>query len=235
MVLAIMQPYLFPYLGYFHLIHACDTFVFYDDVAYIKQGWINRNRLQLGDKEFLFTLPLDNPGSFRKIKDIAAHPRLFPDWKNKFLKTMEQSYAKAPYFQEMHQLASLTLNAEAASIGDICRNGILAVCDYLGIQKNWINSSSQFQNDQLSGVTRVLDICRQTGATHYLNAAGGRALYAQEVFASHHLKLSFVQSSLPTYSHARIPALPGLSILDLIAWIPREELQEALQSYTLEP
>lgn len=235
MVLAIMQPYLFPYLGYFHLIQACDTFVFYDDVAYIKQGWINRNRLQLGQQEFLFTLPLDNPGSFRLIREIAPHSRLYPDWKSKFLKTLEQSYSKAPYYPEMLQIVTHTLNAESQSIADICRMGIFSICNYLGLNKNWITSSTQFQNNHLHGVERVLDICAQTGATHYINASGGRELYAQEVFARHQLRLSFVHASLPAYTHRNIPALPGLSILDLIAWMPLDELQQALQSYSLEP
>ena len=235
MVLAIMQPYLFPYLGYFHLIHACDTFVFYDDVTYIKQGWINRNRLQLGKQEFLFTLPLDNPGSFRNIREIAPHPRLYPDWKTKFFKTLEQSYGKAPYYTEMLNLVSATLEGEPESIADICRTGILSICDYFGIHKNWIRSSVQFQNDHLHGVDRVLDICQQTRATHYINASGGRVLYTQERFAQQNLRLSFVHSTLPPYTHRTIPALAGLSILDLIAWLPQDELKQSLQSYTLQP
>lgn len=234
MMLAIMQPYLFPYLGYFHLIKACDTFVFYDDVSYIKQGWINRNRLQLGSQEFLFTLPLDNAGSFRKIREIPTHTKLYPDWKNKFYKTLDQSYKKAPYFPEMREMVSKTLEAPAESIADICRTGILEICAYLGIEKNWIPSSTVFQNDHLQSVERVLDICKQTKASHYINAAGGRALYAQETFAAQGLKLSFVKSSLPTYSHHSLPALPGLSMLDSIAWLSKEELSIHLNLYQLE-
>jgi len=234
MVLGIMQPYIFPYLGYFHLIDACDTFVFYDDVSYIKQGWINRNRLQLGTQEYLFTIPLDNPGSFRKIHEIPTHPKLFLDWKNKFYKTLEQSYSKAPFYTAMLKIATQTLDTPAENIGEICKTGIYQVCAYLNIQKNWIHSSTQFNNEHLQSVNRVLDICGQTNASHYINASGGRSLYAQEVFQAKGLQLSFVQATLPPYLHNKIPALPGLSILDMIAWVSPEELQHFLKQYKLE-
>ena len=85
----IMQPYVFPYIGYFQLINAVDIFVFYDDVNYIKGGWINRNKLLLNGKESLFTIPLNNASSFKLIKDTEIHPNLFPIWKNKFLKSIK--------------------------------------------------------------------------------------------------------------------------------------------------
>lgn len=54
MAVAIMQPYFFPYLGYFQLVQAVDDFVFYDDVMFIKKGWINRNRILMQGSDFLY-------------------------------------------------------------------------------------------------------------------------------------------------------------------------------------
>jgi hypothetical protein len=234
MVLAIMQPYIFPYPGYFHLIQACDTFVFYDDVNFIKQGWINRNRLQLGDKEFVFTIPLDDPGSFKRICDTKIHPKLFPSWKRKFFMSLDQSYKKAPYFTEMKNLATLALDSGYSDIADICRVSIMESCAYLGISKNWVKSSQIFKNDHLKGVDRVLDICNITEATHYINAPGGKALYDKELFLANHLKLSFVRSKMPEYLHHNNPAIPGLSILDLIAWNSPDTIRTMLLQYNLE-
>ena len=73
MKLAIMQPYVFPYIGYFQLINAVNKFIFYDDVDYIKQGWINRNQILLNGKAYLFTIPLADASSLRKIKDTGSH------------------------------------------------------------------------------------------------------------------------------------------------------------------
>ena len=38
---AIMQPYAFPYLGYFQLVEKVEHFVFLDNVNYFKKGFIN--------------------------------------------------------------------------------------------------------------------------------------------------------------------------------------------------
>ncbi len=72
MKIAIMQPYIFPYIGYFQLIHAADVFVFYDDVNYINRGWINRNRILLNGKDQLFTIPCKEASQNKLIKDIEV-------------------------------------------------------------------------------------------------------------------------------------------------------------------
>ncbi|MFM1836501.1 MAG: hypothetical protein RJA04_1189, partial [Bacteroidota bacterium] len=69
MSVAIMQPYFFPYLGYFQLVQAVDDFVFYDDVMFIKKGWINRNRILLQGREFLFTIPLEKQSQNKTIRE----------------------------------------------------------------------------------------------------------------------------------------------------------------------
>lgn len=85
MKIAIMQPYIFPYLGYFQLINAVDKFVFYDDVNYIKGGWINRNQILLNGNKNLFTIPLKNASSFQTISETLIHAELYLIWKKNFL------------------------------------------------------------------------------------------------------------------------------------------------------
>ena len=91
-----MQPYLFPYIGYFQLISAVDKFVIYDDVNYIKQGWINRNRILLNGKDFMFTMQLEGASSFKKINEIGVGK-----YNQKLLKTVEQAYRNAPFFKNV--------------------------------------------------------------------------------------------------------------------------------------
>lgn len=59
MILGIMQPYFLPYIGYFQLMKAVDRYVIYDDVNYIKGGWINRNNLLVNGRKQLFTIALE--------------------------------------------------------------------------------------------------------------------------------------------------------------------------------
>jgi len=82
-----MQPYFFPYIGYFQMINAVDTFVFYDDVNFIKNGWINRNRILINGQASYFTLQLKDASSFKLINEIS-----FSDNTNKLLKSIAVSY-----------------------------------------------------------------------------------------------------------------------------------------------
>ena len=93
---AVMQPYLFPYIGYFQLINAVDTFVVYDDVNYIKKGWINRNSILVNEKPFLFTVDLKEVSQNKLINEITIDEN--SNWKKNILRTIELSYKKAPFF-----------------------------------------------------------------------------------------------------------------------------------------
>jgi hypothetical protein len=88
------------------LINAVDRFVVYDDVTFIKQGWINRNNILLNGEPHLFTVPLKNASSFALIRNIEINHNLYKGWKNKFLKTLAQSYKKAPNFDVVFELVS---------------------------------------------------------------------------------------------------------------------------------
>src|SRR5690554_3170605 len=98
MRLGIMQPYLFPYIGYFQLINDVDKFVIYDDVNFIKQGWINRNQILSHNGALIFTVPLKNAGSFSKINEVFINENFYDKWVTKFLRTIDQNYKKAPHF-----------------------------------------------------------------------------------------------------------------------------------------
>lgn len=76
MKLAIMQPYFFPYCGYFQLMAAVDAFVVYDNIKYTKKGWINRNRIQVRGTESLISLPLKKDSDFLDIRSGSFRQRL---------------------------------------------------------------------------------------------------------------------------------------------------------------
>ena len=67
-----MQPYFFPYIGYFQLINAVDKFIILDDVNYIKKGWINRNRILLNGKDYLFTIPCEKISQNKLINEVEV-------------------------------------------------------------------------------------------------------------------------------------------------------------------
>ncbi|MGZ4820006.1 MAG: WbqC family protein [Terriglobales bacterium] len=220
MKLAIMQPYFFPYLGYFQLIGAVDKFVFYDDVNFIKNGWINRNRLYLSGDVRYITVPLAGASPFEKINRVVI--RQGDGWRRKILESVRHSYSKAPYFAAVNELLSSVLLSNEDRVGEVAKQSVRVVCDYLGLQRNFVQTSADYANDSLSGAARVLDICTREGARDYFNLPGGRALYDEDAFRNRGLALHFIQPSLNPYKQFSGEFCAGLSILDVLMFNSRE-------------
>ena len=199
MTLAIMQPYLLPYIGYMQLIHAVDTFVLYDDVAFINRGWVNRNRLLINGQEHLFTVPLKDASQNKRINEV--HLADDPKWRSKLLKTIEQGYRKAPCYQTVMPLTEKIINFTTDSIADLVHFSLVELNQYLGITTRLVKSSAIYTNAELKAQERILDICRQENATHYINPIGGIELYDKPTFAQAGIELSFskaLNSGVPT-------------------------------------
>jgi hypothetical protein len=209
-----MQPYFFPYVGYFQLLCAVDRFVFLDDVNYNPRGWINRNRVLVGGREAYLTVPVADASQHRKIDqiEIAEDPR----WLARMEKTLAQSYAKAPQFEPAYALVHEVLHAGERSLADLARRSVLAVARYLGIETEIVGSSSVYGNAQLAGQERILDICRREGAGTYLNLPGGRLLYNGEAFAASGVALRFIEPALTEYRQSTPDFHPRLSMIDVL-------------------
>lgn len=231
MKLAVMQPYLFPYIGYFQLINAVDKFVVYDDVNFIKQGWINRNSILVGEKAFLFTVPLENQSSFQKINETLLNQKFYSSWAGKFLKTIEQNYKKAPFFNEVFPLLKKFLQAENQSIATAALNSLKLVTQYIGLTTEFVDSSVKYDNQHLSSQTRILDICTQENASQYINLSGGTALYAKSDFLDKGIELQFIQTEKIVYTQFNANFVPNLSIIDILMFNEVSKIKEFLNQY----
>ncbi len=164
MRLAIMQPYLFPYVGYFQLASAVDRFVFFDDVQYIQRGWINRNRFPIDGEPHYFTVPVKHGGHHSMIKDVMVateqHRML-----RQLVKTVGQRYQRAPQYSRVFPIFEAVIGRRDVSIAQMAAESVRAVFRYLGAGPAWVVSSSRnYGNGNLSGQERLIDICRQEGA-----------------------------------------------------------------------
>ena len=205
MKLAIMQPYVFPYIGYFQLINSVDTFVFYDDVNFVNSGWINRNKLFVNNKELLFTIPT-NWSQNKKINQVSFSEN-YEKWKTKFLITLKHGYGKKQNFDDMLSIVKETFD-KSNDLNSLCKNSILNVLKYLDVKKNIIFSSDVYNNSFLSASDRIIDICKKEKCTAYINTIGGVELYSKQQFLLENINLSFIKSKEP---------LNYLSIIDIIA------------------
>ena len=226
-----MQPYLFPHNGYFQLMNAVDKFVVYDDVSFIKSGWINRNKILINKVTSTFTVPLIKASSNALIKDIKIDKNT--RWRKKLLKSIQQSYHRAPYFSQVFELVSDVIMGGSIFIKDMHLHSFSLIKTYLGINTCITDSSVIYKHDQLQGQNRVLDICRLEKANHYINSIGGRRLYDKQAFCQAGIKLSFIDSEDIVYPQFNERFVPQLSIIDVLMFNSPESTHEMLDKFKL--
>lgn len=228
MKLGIMQPYLFPYIGYFQLINAVDKYVIYDDVNYIKGGWINRNNILINGEKKLFTVKLKSASPNKLINEIEI-----ADDFSKFMKTVELNYKKAPYYVDVNGLLSKIISFEVKCLSEFLANSIKEIISFLNIETELIISSQIPKNVSLKGQDKVIDICKKLKADTYLNAIGGQELYDKEEFAAKGIVLKFLRPDIVPYQQFRDIFVPSLSILDILMFNSVKEISRMLDKYEL--
>ena len=229
MKLAIMQPYFLPYLGYFQLMASVNKFVVYDDVNFIKRGWVNRNNLLVNGQANLVTIPLSNGKRDVLIRDVIVSSA-DSSWRAKIIKTIQLSYSKAPMFEEVFPRIEEILMSSETSISRLNVQALKWVCRYLSIPVEIVESSEVYSNRGLERSVRLADICVQEGADHYINASGGRQLYDQTMFDPFGIKLCFLEPEVMPYEQGNSDFVPGLSILDVLMYNSPEVASDMVRS-----
>ena len=231
MKLAIMQPYFFPYIGYWQLIFAVDRFVIYDDVNFIKQGWINRNRILINGEPSYITIPLDGASPNKRICDIPMQTS--PLWRKKMLKSIEFSYRKSPFFDEVFAEVDKLISIPATNLAGYLAQCLESLATFLTIGTEFVQSSRDYGNSNLGGQDRVLDICNRESATAYVNLPGGQTLYDATSFANANINLSFLSGRISPYPQRVADFVPNLSIIDALMEIGVSGVRERLLEFDL--
>ncbi len=225
---AAMQPYLFPYLGYFQLIARADVFVLGDDYPWVRSGWINRNRLMDRGRARMFTLPVTAAPAETPINERRLTPQ-YPAERRRLLGRLRHAYARAPQAQELLPLVEHWLPAEGTELMAVLQRALDGVCEYIGIDTPR-RLSSERPDRFHRGSARVIRLVQSFGGTRFLNPPGGRAIYRADEFAAHGIDLAFLEPELPRYiQDGTREFVPALSILDVILRNPRERVQEMVR------
>lgn len=220
--IGIMQPYFFPYIGYFQLIQAVDIYVNLDHVSFMKRSYMTRNTLKDGVK---INIPCSGASQNKKCKEVNV---LFDGvWENKFATTLHQLYSKEKNYQNiLEQIlipwSTLFYNQQQISISELNYRSILYVNDYLDIKTKIIHTSEGLTYKKKN--EGLQDIIKHFEGTHYINAIGGQSLYTKEDFATQGIDLKFIKNK---------SELPNTSILDLLFRYDKEIIKQELNNYEL--
>lgn len=233
MKLAIMQPYIFPYVGYFQLIKAADIFVFFDDVQFKRRSYISRNAILINNEPNNFSVPVQKGNQQDLINQIKLHNGEFENWKFKFLRSLSHAYAKAPYFNPVFDLVQAVFETENKTIGALTKKSIEKTCDYLKVKVEFKDSTSLAYDREGTGQDKILSICGLLQANTYVNAINGRSLYTSEIFQEQGTDLFFLEPKVAPYKQFDLDFTPNLSIIDMMMFLSPEEIQTHLGKYKL--
>lgn len=232
MRVGIMQPYFFPYIGYFALVNYVDEFIFFDTPQYINHGWVNRNRIlrQNGVPGYV-TVPIQKASQNTSIKDIKISNS--SDWKNKIFGQITVYKKKAPYYKEILLVLHSILDKEYEYLADLNIESIKTVCTYIGIEKN-LKIFSQMG----IGITSVnhpdewaLKITKAIDGKIYVNPPGGQSFFDKEKYNRNNIELEFLQSNLPAYIQKIGHFEAGLSIIDVMMFCSPKEVRDMLDNF----
>ncbi len=231
MKIGIMQPYLFPYLGYFQLINAVDKFVILDDVNYINRGWINRNRVLINGEPKLIAIPLKEASQNKLISEIEIVTD--QKWRERLLRTLEFNYKKAPYFHDIFSLIEKIILNKEQHISTFIYKSLLDINTYIGINTFIEPSSGKYATKHLKAEQKILNICIQENVTTYINPIGGTELYSKQLFEDNNIDLFFLESDEIRYNQNLMNFIPWLSIVDVMMFNSKNDIKEMLNKYKL--
>ena len=227
-----MQPYFFPYIGYFQLINAVDEFVLYDNIQYTKKGWVNRNKILTKKNDVYISIPLKKDSDYLNINQRY----LADNWSvkcKKMLNIITDSYRKAPQFEIVFPFLESCLLVEEANLSDFINNSLQKTLSFLSIDTKITISSNIDIDFNLKNENKVITICKVQGAKIYINPIGGIHMYCKETFKQKGLELQFQKSNPINYPQFTKEFVPWLSIIDVLMFNEKDDIMSFLNDYQI--
>ena len=234
MKLGIMQPYFFPYIGHFQLIHATDHYIFFDTPQYERRGWMNRNRIiNLREGSTYISVPVVKAPQQTSLLDIKINNK--EPWKDKIISQLEVYKKIAPYYSQTTEFVASVLEMAKDSLAELNILSITETCKYLSLDIHWdvfskmdLNISKTCLPDEWA-----LEITKALHYEEYINAPGGQAFFNPDKYASAGIKLSFIQPDPVEYVQKIGRFEPNLSIVDVLMYNSIDEVRDMLTQYHL--
>ncbi|KAB7675548.1 WbqC family protein [Plesiomonas shigelloides] len=234
MKLAIMQPYFFPYIGYFSLIMQSDEFIVFDTPQFMRKGWIERNRIgKLTGGSVYIKVPLNKAELSTKIKDMSIDNTI--DWRGKMLAQLEIYKKRAPFYDDVFALVKEVLNTETSSIVHLNKTALEKVCNYLRIDRKFkVFSEMNLEIESPQAPDEwALNICKALDVKCYVNAAGGESFFDKSKYTNNNIELCFINQPIEKYKQFGHEFEPGLSIIDVMMFNSPEEIIQMLSHGSL--
>ena len=213
MRVTILQPSYLPWLGFFEQMTRSDKFVLLDDVQYTRRDWRNRNKVRVKEGWVWLTVPVQQKSRFSQSL-LETRIDNSVSWRRKHLETLRQHYCKAPFFEKYFPRCQQIYEKDWEFLFDLCLETIQFLKEEMGIETPLLRSSEM----KLSGekTERLVSICGELGATHYLSGESGSDYISQEDFSNPGIELEYQNYEHPVYPQRYPGFVPHLSTIDLL-------------------
>lgn len=219
MTFALMQPYFFPYIGYFSLIENVDHFMIFDDTQYVKKSWMSRNRLLNTSNgcPFYVHAEIQKPVYKARLNEVLLAGG--DQWKLKILEQLKNYKRIAPFYDEVKEMITdLLLSNQSKGLSEFCISSIRYLVSYLSIETEitiYSEENPQLENEPEAS-TWGLETAKAMKASKYVNSPGGVEFILPEPFSEAGIKLGFIEPKLEAYKQGGGGFIPYLSILDVL-------------------
>lgn len=210
-------------------MHAADTFVFLDDVNFIKKGFINRNSILLNRQAHQLSLPVNKISQNKRINEHTVR-----NDDTSILTTLKHAYARAPYYENVAPLLANMISYKEANLSYYLAHQLQSICEYLGIKCRFLFSSRLDKDPSVKGQDKIIALCKNLQTSHYINANGGKHLYEPQAFAQANIQLNFINPLMPKYQQYGNTFVNNLSIIDAMMFNSKEELSALAGQYLIE-
>lgn len=232
----IMQPYFFPYVGYFSLIEYTDSFIFFDTPQYISHGWVNRNRILGSNKNLVYVnVPIKKTSQSTPINEIMIASDI--DWKNKIYGQISAYKKRAPFYKDVEEFLHNILDTyQGTSLSELNIQSTISVCEKIGLKREFTTYSKM--NLSIDPVLApdewALNITKALGGDIYVNPPGGKKFFDKSKYDAHNIKLEFLTSHLRNYVQRIGYFEPGLSIIDVMMFCDSKEIIDIIKDYEID-
>ena len=231
MKIGIMQPYFFPYIGYFQLLNMVDKYVVFDTAYFSNNKWGFRNQILINGAPVFFRVKTLKASQNKQFNEIKVSGDI--ETKKNSIHTLECAYGKAPHFPEVMPILEQFLMGDYDNLSEYNVASNRLICDYLGIKTEILLFSELDCDRDLRMQYRIFDVCRVLGGNEYINAIGGTELYDFEEFRENGIELAFLKPDDIVYPQFGGEFVPSLSIIDVMMFNSVPEIQKMLNRYTL--
>lgn len=244
MTVGMQQPYLFPYLGYWQMVNAVDTFVIGDMSHMIQNGWVHQNRVLLRyAAPFTFRLNLAHKQSayMRPLCEVEIDNSQKNKWNTNIHRTLTDNYRKAPYYDETMALILPLIDNTETNLSDYLAHQIQAIADHLDMTTKIVRGKDVLTKEEydLPVMEKIQLLRDRLGFDTWLSLSNGAHYYTKEMMAEIGIDIRFHQfDSTITYPQVGVkkgePHIPYLSIIDVLMNCGKEGTKALLDKYTVE-